>query len=256
MTLDLRHAAQRRMRRAVLALVAMVLVLVAALVVIAVRGDDSGNNKSPAATPTESPTAGPGPAPVQTLPPDEGDYVAPAKYVALPDGADRVGELPVKFPHTPEGAAAMAVASSRNAWSFDPAKLKAGILAYSAAKYRDAMAASAGDGATGNREFAGVPATGAIPPGAALNAWPIGVKWAAKGSDTVNVMVLLRVTSVPKEGAEPKTTLVVVPARAVWESGDWKGDPTDPMPLPDPVDIGTPKFNEDGWMAIQEGNRL
>lgn len=253
MTLDLQHAAQRRMRRAVIILGAVVLVLVVALVVIAVRGDDSGTTG--AATPTES-AAAPGPTPVQTLPADEGDYVAPAKYVALPDGEGRVGELPVRFPHTPEGAAAMAVASARNAWSLDPAKIKAGILAYSTAQYRDAMASSVEEGAQGNREFAGVPATGTIPPGAALNAWPIGVKWTTKGSNTVDALVLLRVTSVAKEGAEPKTTLVVAPGRAVWESGDWKGHPTDPGPLPDPVELGTPKFNEDGWMAIQEGDRL
>ncbi|WP_030422864.1 hypothetical protein [Streptomyces sp. NRRL F-5065] len=253
MTLDLQHAAQRRMRRAVITLVAVVLVLVAALVVIAVRGGDSGNNK-PAAAPEESITAEP--TPVQTLPPDEGDYVAPVKYVALPDGTEKAGNLPVKFPHTPEGAAAMAVTSARNAWSFDPAKIKAGILTYASARYRDAMAASAEDGAKGNREFAGVPGTGPIPPGASLNAWPIGVKWAEVGSNTVDVLVLLRVTSVSKEGASPKTTLVVVPGRAVWESGDWKGDATDPKPLPDPVDIGSAKFNEDGWNAIQEGDRL
>ncbi|MFJ2110796.1 hypothetical protein ACIOEX_02515 [Streptomyces sp. NPDC087850] len=240
------------MRRAVITLASIVLVLVAALVVIAVNGDNSGDNKS-AAAPEES-TAGP--TPVQTLPPDEGDYVAPAKYVALPGGAEKVGDLPVKFPHSPEGAASMAVASARNAWSFDPAEVKAGILTYASDRYRDAMAASAEDGAKGNREFAGVPGAGPIPPGATLNAWPIGVKWAAVGSNTVDVLVLLRVTSVPGEGAEPKTTLVVVPGRAVWESGDWKGDATDPKPLPDPVDIGTAKFNEDGWKAIQEGDRL
>ncbi|OII64306.1 hypothetical protein BJP40_00100 [Streptomyces sp. CC53] len=240
------------MRRAVIFLVSLVLVLVAALVVIAVRGGDP-QATTPAPAPTAS-TAAPTSAP--TLPPDDGPYVAPAQYVALPDGAERVGELPVKFPHTPEGAVAMLVASSRNAWSFDPAKLKAGVLTYATARYRDAMSASVEDGVRGNREFAGVPATGPIPPGAALNAWPIGVKWTAVDSNAVDALILLRVTSSAGEGAQPKTTLVVLPARAVWESGDWKGDPTDPKPLPDPVDIGTAKFNEDGWKAIQEGNRL
>ncbi|MDX2841031.1 hypothetical protein PV377_18980 [Streptomyces ipomoeae] len=253
MTLDLQQRAQRRMRRAVITLTAIVLALVAALVVIAVSGDDSADDK-PAAKPEQTTTATPEPA--ETLPDDDGDYVAPAQYVKLPGGDADKGGLPVKFPRTPEGAVAMTLAATRNAWSMEPDQVKAGILTYASAQYRDDMAAAAEEGAKGNREFAGVPATGEIPAGAALTAWPIGVKWAEKGSSTVDVLVLLRVTSAPKEGTEPKTTIVVSPGRAVWESGDWKGSVTDPTPLPDPVDIGTAKFNEDGWKAIQEGDRL
>lgn len=253
MTLDLQNAAQRRMRRAVIVLAATVAVLVAALVVIAVTGGDSDSDK-PAAAPEQS---APAPEPTKTLPDDGGDYVAPAQYVTLPTGASKVGALPVKFPRTPEGATAMLVASARNAWSFDAAAVRAGILTYASAQYRDAMAASAEDGARGNREFAGVPGAGEVPEGATLTAWPIGVKWAAKGSNTVDAVILLRVTHAPKAGVQSTTTLVVSPAQAVWESGDWKAVPTNPTQLmPDPVDIGTAAFNEDGWKAIQEGDRL
>jgi len=252
-TLDLQQKAQRRMRRAVITLTAIVLVLVAALVVIAVTGDDAGDGKPPVAREQTSTAA---PEPTETLP-DGGEYVAPARYVKLPGGDAEKGGLPVKFPRTPEGATAMLVASARNAWSFDPATIKAGILTYAAADYRDAMASSAEDGAKGNREYAGIPATGEIPAGASLTAWPIGVKWAEKGSSTVDAVLLLRVTHTPKQGVEPTTTLVVSPAQAVWESGDWKVMPTDPTQnLPDPVDIGTAKFNQDGWKALQEGDRL
>ncbi|MGW0785914.1 hypothetical protein [Streptomyces sp. NPDC002913] len=252
MTLDLQHAAQRRMRRAVLGLVAVVLVLVAALVVIATRDDGSDNGKSSPSAASSATTE-----PMPTLPADDGGYVAPTQYVKLPDGAEKVGELPTKFPRTPEGATAMLVASARNAWSFDAARVEAGILAYASADYRDSMAASAEDGALGNREFAGVPTTGELPAGATLNAWPIGVQWSEADTGTVNALVLLRVTSAPKEGAEPKITIVVSPAQAVWEAGDWKVMPTNPAEnLPDPVDVGTAKFNADGWKAIQEGDRL
>lgn len=253
MTLDLQQQAQRRMRRAVVTLSAIVLVLVAALVVVAVSGDDSGDSKT--AAPPEQTTAAP--EPTTTLPADDGDYVAPARYVKLPNGRGDANGLPVKFPHTPEGATAMLVASARNAWSFDAATVRAGILTYASAEYRDAMAASAKDGAAGNREYAGIPATGEIPAGASLTAWPIGVKWSSAGSDTVDAVILLRVTHTAKAGVEPTTTLVVSPARAVWESGDWKVQPTDPTQnIPDPVDLGTAEFNEDGWKAIQEGDRL
>ncbi|MEU0670888.1 hypothetical protein ABZ508_34195 [Streptomyces lavendulocolor] len=254
MTLDLQQRVQRRMRRAVVALVGIVLVLVATLVVISLSGN--GSTSEGAAAPQPSGTAEP--TPVKTLPPDDGGYVAPTQTVKLPDGTRKAaGNLPVQFPRTPEGAAAMAVASVRNAWSLDPAQIKAGILTYASAQYRDQMAAAAELGAKGNREFAGVPAEGPVPAGATLNAWPIGVKYSAVNSDTVDVLVLLRVTHAAKAGAEPTTTLVVSPGRAVWEGGDWKGVATNPnQPLPDPVDIGTPLFNQDKWKAIQEGDRV
>ncbi|MCY0961812.1 hypothetical protein [Streptomyces sp. H27-H5] len=253
MTLNLQQQAQRRMRRALFFLVGLVLVLVGALVAIAFTGGDSTKAASDSKA-TES--AGPSPTP--TVRPDDGGYVAPAETVKLPDGATKAaGNLPVQFPHTPEGAAAMAVASVRNAWNMDPAQVRAGILAYSSAQYRDQMATAAEDGAKGNRQYAGIPDTGPLPAGATLVAWPIGVKYSAVNSDTVDVLVLLRVTHAAKTGAEPTTTIVVSPGRAVWEGGDWKGVPTNPgQPLPEPVDIGTAYFNEDRWKAIQEGDRL
>ncbi|KOV17172.1 hypothetical protein ADK91_02960 [Streptomyces sp. XY511] len=251
MTLNLQQQAQRRMRRALIFLVGLVLVLVGALVTIAITG---GESTTAAPDPKPSPA---GPSAMPTVRPDDGGYVAPNETVKLPDGAAKAGVLPVQFPHTPEGAAAMAVASVRNAWSLDAAQIKAGILAYSSAQYRDQMAAVAEDGAKGNRQYAGIPDTGPVPAGATLNAWPIGVKYAAVNSDTVDVLVLLRVTHAAKAGAEQTTTIVVSPGRAVWEGGDWKGVPTAPgQPLPDPVDIGTAFFNEDKWKAIQEGDRL
>ncbi|MFD5372089.1 hypothetical protein [Streptomyces sp. NPDC127103] len=242
------------MRRAVITLGTLVLVLAAALVVIGVRG---GGSDGKAAAPAPQPTATAGAQPTATLPPDDGGYVAPEQTVTLPTGAAKAGGLPVKFPRTPEGAAAMAVSSVRNAWALDPARIRAGILAYASTRYRDEMASAADMGAQGNREFAGIATTGPVPTGATLNAWPVGVKYTAVDSSTVDVLVLLRVTHAPKVGAEPTTTLIVSPGRAVWENGDWKGVPTDPnQPLPDPVDVGTPFFNEDRWMAIQEGDRL
>lgn len=253
MTLDLQQAAQRRMRRALFVLVGVVLVLVAALVVIAVTGGGSDNKGAPA--PQASPTA---PEPVPTVPEDDGGYVAPAETVKLPDGASTVGDLPVKFPRTAEGAAAMGVAAMRNAYGngWDAAKVEAGITAYSAAEYRDTMAATAADSVKQNREYAGIPASGSVPAGATLNAWPIGVQWEEK-TDGVDVLVLLRVTHSPGASKESKTNIYVVPTRAIWEAGDWKLEMTPQSNnLPDPVDIGTDRFNTDGWKSIQEGDRL
>ncbi|MER7049921.1 hypothetical protein [Streptomyces jumonjinensis] len=256
MTLHLQQAANRRMRRAVVVLVALVLALVAALVVIAVTGDDdSGKGTAPAPGPS---SAAPAPQPTATVPDDDSGYVAPDRTVKLPDGRSKTAEgLRIGFPRTPEGGAAMAVASSRNAWSLDAATIRAGILAYAAAQYRTSMAAAAEAGAKGNRQFAGIPDTGPVPDGATLTAWPIGVQWKAVDSNTVDVLVLLRVTHAPKAGAATTTKLIVSPGRAVWEDGDWKGAATDPSAgIPDPVDVGTAAFNDHGWTSIQEGDRL
>ncbi|MCX5199687.1 hypothetical protein OOK31_38420 [Streptomyces sp. NBC_00249] len=253
MTLNLQQQAQRRMRRALYILSGTVVLLVAALVVVAFTGGGSTT-----AAPDSKASESAGPSATPTARPDGGGYVAPAETVKLPDGTAKAGNLPVQFPHTPEGAAAMAVASVRNAWSLDPVQVRAGILAYSSAQYRDQMAAVAEDGAKGNRQYAHIsPDTGPLPAGATLVAWPIGVKYTAVSGNTVDVLVLLRVTHAAKQGAEQVTTLVVSPGRAVWEGGDWKGTPTNSgQPLPDPVDIGTASFNADKWKAIQEGDRL
>lgn len=256
MTLDLQQKATRRMRRAVVVLVAVILVLVGLVVVLSVTGDDGPANGAPG--PQTSPSAQPTDDGRTTLPDDDGGYVAPEHTVKLPTGASKTGTLPIRFPHLPEGAAALAVASARNAWSLDASEVRAGILAYAASDVRDDMAAVAGDGAKGNREYSGVPATGKLPVGATLTAWPIGVQWTAVDLNTVDVLVLLRVTHSPGGGAKETTEVVVSPTRAIWDASasDWKIRPTDPTDnLPDPVDIGTDAFNSAGWRAIQEGER-
>ncbi|WP_329151254.1 hypothetical protein OG275_38115 (plasmid) [Streptomyces niveus] len=251
MTLDLQQKTQRRLRRAVLVLTGIVLLLVALVVAISISGDDDSSGAAGSPAPAAS-----SPEPSPTLTDDGGGYVAPAATVKLPDGAGKSGTLPVSFPRTEEGAAAMAVASTRNAWSWDAAQVRAGILTYASAGTRSQMAASAKDGALGVREFAGLPTSGPVPPGATLAAWPIGVQWTAKGTDTVDLLVLLRVTYAPGEGEETKTQIIVSPTRAVWEADDWKVQPADPpAALPDPVDIGTDAFNVGGWTAIQESDR-
>ncbi|MGW3091660.1 hypothetical protein [Streptomyces sp. NPDC001108] len=253
MTLDIQRQATRRMRRLVVVLVLVVLVLVAALVVIAVTTGRPTDHDNSAPAPRPSASA---PSPAPTLPEESGGYVAPEEYVKLPDGSAKAGGLPVRFPRTPEGAAAMAVASSRNAYSWDAGQIRHGILTYAASQYRADMADAAEDGAVGNREYAGVPPKGPVPEGATLNAWPIGVQWTAVDTGSVDVLVLMRVTHSPGTGKKISTDLVVTPGRAIWEAGDWKIEPTAPTDdLPDPVDLGTPGFNSGGWKAIQEGDR-
>ncbi|NWF30873.1 hypothetical protein HW130_32295 [Streptomyces sp. PKU-EA00015] len=255
MTLDIQQQAARRMRRAVFALGGIIVVLVVVIVVIAVTGGRSTNNDS-SNSPAPGTSATGEPEPVETLP-DDGGYVAPEEYVKLPDGTSKAGNLPIKFARTPEGAAAAGVAATRNAYSWNAAQVRAGINTYSAAAYRDEMAAQVEESVKANREYAGIPATGPVPEGATLSAWPIGVQWQRETSNSVDLLILLRVTYSAGTGEKSTTNLVVTPTRAVWESGDWKVEPTPPSEnLPDPVDIGTARFNLDGWKAIQEGERL
>ena len=256
MTLDLQSAATRRMRRLIGGLILAVLVLVALVVFLAVRGSGgNGSNNTGAAAPTpEQSSSAPSDPAVED--PDEG-YVAPEQYVALP-AAKSTGakNLPTGFPHTPEGAVAMVVASSRNAYTLDEAKLRAGLETYTVQQYRDVAVDAADDSIKYTRQSIGLPETGTVPAGATLAAWPLGVKWTAKDADHVQVLILLKVTSSPGAGQQETTKLVTTSAETVWEDGDWKTQPNNPGKLPDPVDLGTSAFNTAGWKAIQEGDRL
>ncbi|MGW1839633.1 hypothetical protein [Streptomyces sp. NPDC002067] len=257
MALNLKDQATRRMRRLVIALVAIVVVL-GAVVIGLVAGNASSSEDKQDAGKASHPSASADPAPTETA--DDGDsgYVAPVTWVKLPDGAKKVNGYPVQFPHTEEGAMAMLVASSRNSFSWDPKKVEENIRTYALDEYRDQMATAAGQGAQGVREHTGMPASGPLPKGATLTAWPIGVQWTAKDSDHVTGFVLVRLTTTPGTGKKPKTELFSLPCAATWDNGDWRVQPTSPddtPQAPEPADLGADAFNSNGWRAIQEGDR-
>ena len=263
MALDLQRAAQRRMRLMVLVLVGVVVLLVGVVVGLAAGGGGGGN---PSAEPTGTPTDGgsdgsdgqePGFEATETTQPPE-EYTAPDEWVQLPAGTGESDSgLPVGFPQTAEGATAMVVASTRNAWTWDPDQVEDGILTYFNVAEQNDLLTMVDEGVQGMREYVGIPATGPVPDGAALNAAPIGVQWEELDDGTVRVSTLTRVTSTPGNGEETSTHLHSSVNDAVWEQGDWKvhSVPAEVVQdAPDAVELGSPEFNAAGWIAIQEGD--
>ncbi|GAA2105653.1 hypothetical protein GCM10009801_81860 [Streptomyces albiaxialis] len=256
MSLDLKERSQRRMRLLIAVLVCVVVLLVALVVAVATAGDDGddkakgGRDGGTSAQPEPSASA-------STLPEDDG-YTDPDTWIKLPKGDGKENGLPVEFPHTVRGAAAMAVAANRNAWTFDKDAVKRGAETYTVAQYRAPMAKQAAASAAAVAQFAGVPSGQTPPKDATINGAPIGVQWKQISKDRVQVFTLTRITSSAGDGAESKTRLQAVPAEVVWEGGDWKTTPTPKggtPEAPEPADLGSSKFSELGWKAIQEGDR-
>lgn len=255
MSLDLKQQSQRRMRLVIAGLVGVVVLLVAIVVGLILGG--SGGKDSDAKAPAGGDSGRP-PSSSHSKLPDDGGYSDPRHWVKLPKGAKKVHGLEVQFPHSAKGAAAMAAASTRNGWTFDADQVRRGIETYSVEKYEASMAAEADASAKGVRKFAGVPGGGAPAQDAHIQAWPIGVQWKQQSADRVQVFVLTRITSSAGDGAKSRTRVQSDPAAAVWEGGDWKLTPTsrgETPEAPDPADIGSPKFSQEGWKAIQEGGR-
>jgi hypothetical protein len=267
MALDSQRAAQQRMRLAVLVLTGVVLLLVGVVVGMA-AGGGSESDPSPAATGTptndgvggdsgDGRDQGPGFKPTETIqPPDE--YTAPDEWVHLPAGTGESDSgLPVGFPQTAEGATAMVVASTRNSWTWDPDQVEDGVLTYVNTAEQNDLLSVVDDSVRGMREYVGIPQTGPVPDGAALNATPIGVQWEELDDGTVRVSTQVRVTSTSGEGEDTRTNLHSTVNDAVWEQGDWKvrSVPSEVVQdAPDAAELGSPEFNSAGWIAIQEGD--
>jgi hypothetical protein len=246
------------MRRIVLLLVAVVVILVCVVVSLVVN-HDGGSSASALPGPSASATATAGasspatePAPTSTA---SGVYIAPANFVSLPQGSRRLNGLPVGFPHTPQGAVAMAVASATATWTDDAAANSAAARVYSAPGQVDQQAADAAAGAAALRKTFGLPATGPLPAGATLSTWPIGVQWKVLDVDTVQVSFEVRELSSPGTGQPATSRIQATTGLMGWTtSGDWKIIETEPMSVPTPYDLGTDGFNSAGWIAIQQGD--
>ncbi|WP_129841111.1 hypothetical protein [Streptomyces sp. RFCAC02] len=263
MILELQRAANRRMRMTILVLAGLVVLLASGLLGALLfgggSGEDGGSGAAPAAS---SSSAGPDgdddDGSVETLPPSDG-YTAPEQYVQLPVGSGETEGLPTGFPHTPEGAIAVLVSSSRYASSWDPEEIRRNIRVYATEDDKDELLALADQGAQVMRSHVGIPETGPIPPGATVNSWVIGVQWEELSADHVRVSTLVRLTYSAGEGEERHTELISATGDVVWEDGDWKNTPVSPEIASDAPevggDIGSQGFIDAGWIAIREGDR-
>ncbi|MEV6672866.1 hypothetical protein [Streptomyces sp. NPDC051162] len=248
MSLDLQAAASKRMRRGIITLAAIAAVLAVIVVLLLVFG---GGKKDTA----KNPDTGAGkPAPAVTETPSDA-YTAPQKWVKLPEGTGKSNGLPIKFPKTDEGAAAMMESVIRTSWSIDPADIEKAVSAYSAPQDTDALRAAIPQAVAGNRQTAGMPTDGPVPHGASFIAIPIAVQWTHQDDTHVRVSVDTRVVTNAGNGSENKTQLVSMAGMAVWNGDDWKNTSLPPGKQPEPFDIGSDGFNSAGWKAIQEGDR-
>ncbi|MFP8906171.1 hypothetical protein [Streptomyces atacamensis] len=253
MTLEIQQAAARRMRRLVLGLVALVVVLAAAVVALVVTGDSGPSSAAPgpSSVPGGTASAPPSPLPTETA---EGGYVAPEKWVVLPKGRGEEDGLPVKFEHTPEGAAAAAVEAVRHGWTWDADAAERAAAVYSVPSEADDLKKAAREATAASRLSAGVPGTGELPEGARMSVFPLGVQWTAEGPDKVTVSVLARIVYRSGADSDETTQLSAATNTMVWTDGDWHSKTGAAQSAPEPHDVGTAGFNDAGWSAIQEGD--
>ncbi|MEU2740956.1 hypothetical protein OG762_52225 (plasmid) [Streptomyces sp. NBC_01136] len=250
MTLDLQRAATRRMRRLLFAAGGVIVVLAAVVVVLVAN---SGGSPSAAPGPSSSAVPSSSASPLPTASSD-GGYVAPEKWVVLPSGKGKKDGLPVQFGHTPEGAAAAAVASVRYGWSWDPDAAATAAGVYTVPSEAATVKEEARKSTTNSRLSAGAPGTGALPSGAHMNVFVIGVQFTAATADEVKVSVLARVVYTPGSGTAETTQLIATTNTYVWTANDWHSKTGAPQTSPDASDLGTAGFNTAGWSAIQEGD--
>ncbi|MFK0160704.1 hypothetical protein ACIQVK_52815 [Streptomyces sp. NPDC090493] len=253
MTLDLQRAAARRMRRLLFAAGGVIVALAVVVVVLVAKSGGSSSSAAPGPSSSAVPSGSASASPLPTASSD-GGYVAPEKWVVLPSGKGKKDGLPVQFGHTPEGAAAAAVASIRNGWSWDPDAAATAAAVYAVPSDAAAVKEEARKSTTASRLSAGVPGTGALPSGAHMNVFVIGVQFTATTADEVKVSVLTRVVYTPGSGTAEKTQLIATTNTYVWTANDWHSKTGAPQTSPDASDLGTSGFNSAGWSAIQEGD--
>jgi hypothetical protein len=246
------RAAARTTRRRVIAIASVAAVLVVGVIVLA-------TTRAPAARPTAGAA---GHAGATAMPsPGSSSYVPPARWVTLPPATGEDQQMPVGYPHSPLGAAAMAASTVSYAWCALPQQAAAAASVY-ADPDQQQQAVTAATGLVGElRQKTGLPATGPLPAGANIQAIPYAVKYTAQDQNTVVVDVAFNLQWTTGTGQATTTQPMVVAGTMVWvnqtSSGqDWHYTltPTSGTPdYPTPAEVGTPAFNQAGWQAIQSG---
>ncbi|MFP8886790.1 hypothetical protein [Streptomyces mangrovi] len=226
-----------------------------------------GGGASPSASSTNSaPTS---PAPTYAAPED---WTEPERWVALPRGEDtdeRGSE--VGFPHTTEGAVAMAAAANTTSVEADRSTVDEQLRIYhsylSTADRSDANVEAIEQNAQQTdkdlRKEMSVGAGQPLPSGAYLRSHVIGYKIVTESTDEVGVWLLSRVVQKTGETAKEISSYTRTLVGAAWEDGDWKlsGAVTDRVQQeaqaqdePKMVAPGDAEFNAAGWTAIRDAS--
>jgi hypothetical protein len=243
---------------------------VATLIVAAALIAHAHRHQQPAATDAAShPSAAIGPAAVtanstgvnRPTPPSEpvgsGAFVAPARRVVLPTGSSHVDGYPVAFPHTAEGAAAMAVALGRYVATLDYATADEVTHLYMDPALTNDAATAAAALVRGERAQLGATTTGPVPPGYAISSDSFGVQWRQVMADVYDVTVIGWTDTTGKDGHLRQ--VVAGLTRVKWfagpgtNGGDWKAIHATGGAAPAGLgEIGRKAFNDNGYAVIEK----
>ncbi|WNI20414.1 hypothetical protein [Streptomyces sp. ITFR-16] len=246
-------------------------VVVLTLYVLLSGGGDEGSGKDAAPDGGGKPSraASASPSPSYTVP---DDWSEPQRWAALPRArtTDRYGSQ-VGFPHTPDGAAAMAVASNSVTIEGDTSGVDEQTRIYHSyvgsgdqspgAAERVEQAAEKADKKLA--EEMGVAPGQALPSGAYMRSHVIGFKVVEGSADEMAMWVLARTTTKRGETAKETGAYSRTLVGLQWQDGDWKitGDATkwamqraEGKTEPKIVAVGDEEFNTSGWTAIREAS--
>ncbi|MFD7915156.1 hypothetical protein ACFV30_31285 [Streptomyces sp. NPDC059752] len=240
------------------------------LTAYAALGGDGDEVQSPAkggASPSVSGSA----SPEATYAPPQ-DWTEPERWTALPRGQrpDERGSQ-VGFPHTAEGAAAMAAAANATRIEGEQSSVDEQLRIYrsyvgkgdqSPENAKKIEAAAKQTDATLSQEM-GVSAGQPLPSGAYVRGHVVGYKVIKKAPDEVSVWLLGLVVQKNGETKTEESSYTRTLLGVQWQDGDWKltaeatrqaqqdiaGQPQPPMVAP-----GDEEFNTGGWTAIREAS--
>jgi hypothetical protein len=231
---DLGSSRRRDPRHLLLMVAGVVTVLAVVVIVLQLRGPD------------------PEPMPARVA--------APSTALAEPSGHEGTGGYPIGFPRTELGAASAAAATLEAAWTLDRTQAEQAAVLYAAPDQWEAAREGARAAVRGWRETLGLPPEGDLPAGAALRTQTIGIQWAARAEDEVQVSVLVQVTATKgtEAGGPGYSSPYAMSLLMAWSpnvrgkgKGDWINVP-DPTPPAVPVAAlpGTPAFAAAGWKSL------
>lgn len=192
-----------------------------------------------------------------------GDPVAPSGpgWVTLPGAGGQDQGFAVRFPHTPQGAAAAMAAMLRAAWTLDELQARRASAVYAHPTVRDEAVDGGADTTKDLRTQLGVPLTGDVPDGAYLTTTPIATHYQQDTPDQVRVAMMVQLDSGLNASA-PHTKTLTIGGTWLWapkvRGGDWTftTDTGQANAIVPPLTTpGTPQHTNAGWLTInQEGH--
>ncbi|MCX4546455.1 hypothetical protein [Streptomyces sp. NBC_01565] len=216
------------------------------------------------ASPSASGTASP--EPMYTAP---DDWTEPERWTALPQGrrTDESGSQ-VGFPHTMEGAVAMAAVSNNIAVDDKHSAVDSQMRIFhsytgpadQSAENAVKIEANARQTDKQLAEEMGVKAGQPLPSGAYVRTYTIGYKIIKKSDNEVSLWLLAREVQKNGETAKEKGSYTRTMIGLQWQAGDWKLtaeatrrvlQDTDGLVQPPIVAPGDAAFNAAGWTAIR-----